>query len=320
MKIKILIPVYNDWKSVSKLLDEINNLSIDSEVQISVIIVNDASNHDRQEEDKNLDNIFSIKILNMKVNQGHARCIAAGLKYIYEKEDFDFIIPMDGDGEDRPEELSLLLEKTKEYPNKVITADRIKRSEGFIFKFCYLVHKYLTYIFTGQSIKFGNYTCLPKFVVNKMINEPSTWVSFSGSLAKLIKDRISIPSIRGFRYFGPSKMSFWNLIKHSLSIIAVFKKTTIIRAIFFLFFYILFVYQFLSIITLIPVFGIMALIYTVISISHNENIYDAIAFRQGDRINETKNNLDIAYKAKYNSWNGNKSIQLTIEDFKVTDT
>ncbi len=272
MKIKLLIPVYNDWQSVFKLLENINSKASSLKHEFSIIIVNDASTEPRTKLSLNLKYLNSIKIINMKENRGHAKCIATGLKYINENEDFDYVVPMDGDGEDRPEELSLLLEKTKEYPNKVITADRIKRSEGFIFKFCYLVHKYLTYIFTGQSIKFGNYTCLPKFVVNKMINEPSTWVSFSGSLAKLIKDRISIPSIRGFRYFGPSKMSFWNLIKHSLSIIAVFKKTTIIRAIFFLFFYILFVYQFLSIITLIPVFGIMALIYTVISISHNENI------------------------------------------------
>ena len=106
MKIKILIPVYNDWQSVSKLIDEINNLLIEPGFQISIIIVNDASNHDRQDEDKNLENIYSVKILNMKMNQGHARCIATGLKYIYEKEDFNYVIPMDGDGEDRPEENS----------------------------------------------------------------------------------------------------------------------------------------------------------------------------------------------------------------------
>ena len=60
MKIKILIPVYNDWQSVSKLVDEINNLSISSEFQISVIIVNDASNHDRLNEDKNLENNLKL--------------------------------------------------------------------------------------------------------------------------------------------------------------------------------------------------------------------------------------------------------------------
>ena len=120
MKIKILIPVYNDWQSVSKLLDEINNLSISPEFKISVIIVNDASNHDRQNEDKNLENIHSIKILNIKINQGHARCIATGLKYIYEKEEFDYVIPMDGDGEDRPEEISDFLNQIKDANEKPI--------------------------------------------------------------------------------------------------------------------------------------------------------------------------------------------------------
>ena len=109
MKFKILIPVYNDWQSVLKLLDNIN-LSIESlDHEISVIIVNDASNHDRPLEEKDLENIHSVKILNMKINQGHARCIATGLKYIYEKEDFDYVIPMDGDGEDRPEEIKNLI-------------------------------------------------------------------------------------------------------------------------------------------------------------------------------------------------------------------
>ena len=104
-KIKILIPIYNDWQSVSKLIDEINGLSIDQKFQISIIVINDASNHDLQNDQKKYENLQSVKILNMKKNQGHARCIATGLKYIYEKDDFDYVIPMDGDGEDRPEEI-----------------------------------------------------------------------------------------------------------------------------------------------------------------------------------------------------------------------
>ena len=138
MKVVILIPVYNDWQSVSKLIDEINNLSVSSEFQISVIIVNDASNHDRQEENKNLENINSIKILNMKTNQGHARCIATGLKYINEKEDFDFVIPMDGDGEDRPEEIKNFIHLADQSNNQSIVGERTKRSESMFFKLCYL--------------------------------------------------------------------------------------------------------------------------------------------------------------------------------------
>ena len=273
-KIKILIPVYNDWQSVFKLLKDINSevSTIDSE--FSVIIVNDASTENKPDFSHDLSNLKSIQIINMKENRGHARCNATGLKYINEKEDFDYIIPMDGDGEDRPEELSLLIEKTKDQPGTVVTACRVKRSEGFIFKFCYLVHKYLILIFTGQSIKYGNFTCLPKSIVNEMVNEPATWSSFSGSLAKIAKERKAILSERGTRYFGPSKMSFINLLKHSFSIIAVFKTTLLIRAILFLIAYLFLITGSISIVTLIPVIGVIIMIISVIILSKRENILE----------------------------------------------
>jgi polyisoprenyl-phosphate glycosyltransferase len=271
-KIKILIPVYNDWQSVFKLLENIKSEVSTLDGEFSVIIVNDASTENRSEFSIDLGNLKSIQVINMKENRGHARCNAAGLKHINEKEEFDYVIPMDGDGEDRPEELSLLIEKIKEYPDTVITAERVKRSEGFIFKFCYLAHKYLTLVFTGQSIKYGNYTCLPKSTVNKMVNEPATWSSFSGSLAKITKDRKSIPSERGMRYFGPTKMSFVKLLKHSLSINAVFKITLLIRSLLFLIAYLFLVIGKISVITLVPVIGVIIMMFSVMILSKRENM------------------------------------------------
>ena len=273
-KIKILIPVYNDWQSVFKLLENINSEVSELDGEFSVIIVNDASTENRTEFLVDLGNLKSIQVINMKENRGHARCNAAGLKYINEKEEYDYVIPMDGDGEDRPEELRLLIEKIKEYPDTVIAAERVKRSEGFIFKLCYLAHKYLTLIFTGQTIKYGNYTCLPKSAVNEMVNESATWSSFSGSLAKITKDKKSVPSERGTRYFGPSKMSFINLLKHSLSIIAVFKSTFLFRSIFFLIAYLFLVIGRISIITLIPAIGVIMMMISVIILSRRENILE----------------------------------------------
>jgi hypothetical protein len=273
-KIKILIPVYNDWQSVFKLLENINLEVTTLDGEFSVIIFNDASTENKPEFSVDLNNLKSVQIINMKENRGHARCNAAGLKYINEREDFDYVIPMDGDGEDRPEELSLLIEKIKDYPDAVVTANRVKRSEGFIFKFCYLAHKYLTLVFTGQTIKYGNYTCLPKLVVNEMVNEPATWSSFSGSLAKIAKNKNSVPSERGTRYFGPSKMSFVKLLKHSLSIIAVFKKTLLIRSVLFLIAYLFLVAGNLSLITLLPVIGVVIMTILVIILSQRENILE----------------------------------------------
>ena len=272
MKIKILIPIYNDWQSVFKLINEINDLSISQEFQVSIIVVNDASNHDRPEEKKNFDNIYSIKILNMKKNQGHARCIATGLKYIYEKEDFDYVIPMDGDGEDRPEEIIEFLNQIKYSNNKPLVGERIKRSENLLFKICYQLHKLLTLTFAGKSIKFGNYTCLPKITIEKMINEKATWNSFSGALIKVENNFISIPSIRGNRYFGPSKMSFYNLIKHSLSIISVFRKTFLIRSALFIILYILFIKSNASVITAIPLIFLLIAVYSISNLALRENM------------------------------------------------
>ncbi len=272
MKIKILIPVYNDWQSVLKLLDEINSNILKLDHEISVIIVNDASNHDLQKDEKNLQNIQSIKILNMKINQGHTRCIATGLKYIFEKEDFDYVIPMDGDGEDRPEEIKLLLSQTNISKNKPIVGERVKRSEKLLFKVCYQIHKLITLVFTGKSIKFGNFTCLPKTTVEKMIKEKATWNSFSGALTKVENDLISIPSIRGNRYFEPSKMSFYNLINHSLSIISVFRKTFLIRSALFVILYIWLIKSNASIITATPIILLFIAVYLVSNLALRENI------------------------------------------------
>ena len=288
-KIKILIPVYNDWQSVLKLLQNINSEILTLEGDFSVTIVNDASTESRPEFPTDLEKLKSIQIMNMKKNKGHARCNAVGLKHINEKEDFDYVIPMDGDGEDRPEEIKLLIEKIKEYPNNVITANRVKRSEGFLFKLCYLAHKYLTLVFTGQTIKYGNYTCLPKLAVNTMVNEPATWSSFSGSLSKIVKDKKFIPSERGTRYFGPSKMSFINLLKHSLSIIAVFKTTLLIRSILFLIAYLFLMIGKISIITLIPVIGVVVMMISVIILSKRENISE---------YNRSLENIESIHKIK----------------------
>ena len=286
MKIKILVPIYNDWQSASKLLDEIDNNILDLDHEISVIIINDASTHDRQEEQKDFKNIHSIKILNMNINQGHTRCIATGLKYIFEKEDFDYVIPMDGDGEDRPEEIKEFINQIQNSNDKPIVGKRVKRSEGLFFKLCYEFHKLITLTFTGKSVKFGNFTCLPRATVEKMINEKATWNSFSGSLVKIEKDLFEIPSIRGNRYFGPSKMSFMNLLKHSLSIISVFKKTVLFRSAFFIVIYILLIKSYASILTSFPLVLLLAMIYSISNLALRENMDEY------DKALSTINNID----------------------------
>ncbi len=272
MKYLILIPIYNDRESLKLLIDNINNEIKNLNHEISLVVINDASSQQIIDTYPNIENIHTIEIVNMKENRGHGRCIASGLKYIFEKKEFDYVIPMDGDGEDRPEEIKNFIELAQQAGDKSIVGERVKRSEGLIFRFCYQFHKFLTLAFTGQSIKFGNFTCLSKSTVKKILNEKATWNSFSGSLKKIEKELISMSSVRGKRYFGPSKMSFFNLLKHSLSIISVFRKAVLIRSALFIVFYILLIKSYASLITSLPLVLLLIMIYSISSLALRENI------------------------------------------------
>lgn len=229
-KIIILIPVYNDWESLNKLLIEVNeNIEFFNDISFECLIVNDASTIQPPEFNKP-SNFESVELLNMRENRGHARCNAFGIRYIYKNKEFDNLILMDGDGEDRPIEIKNLIQKIKEDPKLSVVAKRIKRSEGLFFQSLYQLHKLITFIFTGQNVNFGNYSILTRNDVEKLHLERSLWSSFSGSVKKNLKFFNEINSIRGSRYFGPTQMSLLKLIIHSLSIIAVFKYNVFLRS------------------------------------------------------------------------------------------
>ena len=222
-KFIILIPIYNDWESLVKLLNNIGkNIKNIKEAQFDCIIVNDCSTIINPKI-RIPPEINSIKIIHMGKNKGHARCNAFGINYLSKNSDFDYLILMDGDGEDRPEEIKLLVDKILFEPNKSVVAKRVKRSEGPLFQMLYRLHVYLTLFTTGKLINFGNYSCLTKTDLKTLSTKASLWSSYSGSFKYNIKNYNEVNSIRGMRYFGPTQMSLFKLVIHSFSIIAVFK-------------------------------------------------------------------------------------------------
>ena len=281
-KFIILMPLYNDWKSVSKLLEQIDLQTHNWKAEVSILIVNDASTEERLNLKFNFKKIKQVKILNMKENIVHQRCIATGLKYICENEDFDRVIVMDADGEDRPEELNDFFNKAIEKPSMTITGNRFKRSEGPIFRFLYEIHKILTLIFTGKLIKFGNFSCIPKSHVKELVTKSYLWNSYSSSIIKTIKDRTFIKSIRGIRYVQPSKMNFLALIFHSLSIISVFRNEVIMRSIILFSFYLFLIFENISLFTLAPIIFFIIFFFSILKISMRANI---------NRLNKSLNNI-----------------------------
>ena len=235
-KIIILLPVYNDWESLKQLINEINdNIKTFKDINFECLIINDASTNYQQKILKP-SKFDSLEILNMKENRGHARCNAFGIRYIFKNKEFDYLILMDSDGEDRPQEIKSLIDKININQNLSVVAKRVKRSEGPVFQFLYQVHKLITILFTGKNVNFGNYSLLTKKDVEKLHSKASLWSSFSGTVKKYVKPLNEINSTRGLRYYGPSKMSLFKLMIHSLSIIAVFKYNVFLRSVLMIIF------------------------------------------------------------------------------------
>ena len=282
-KIIILLPIYNDWESLLKVLNEIDSVIKDiQKYEFECIIVNDSSTIETLKIIKPK-NFNSLKIITMKENRGHARCNAFGLRYINLNETYDYVIVMDSDGEDRPVEIRSLINKISEKPETSVVAKRIKRSEGLIFQTLYQTHKLITFIFTGKKINFGNYSCLTKKDVNILYDKASLWSSFSGSVKKHLTILNEVDSIRGLRYFGPSKMSLFNLAIHSFSIIAVFKYTVFLRSTFMII-----ILSFLT-----KALGLFAITFQVLIVFFNLLIF-IISMRENEKelIKSNENILD----------------------------
>ena len=288
-KITLLIPVYNDWESLIQLLNDINKIILEiKNYQFNCIVINDASTCEMINILKP-SNLEFLKIINMRKNTGHQRCIAFGVKHIVSNNLSDYVVIMDGDGEDRPVEIKNFIMRIEKDETKSVVAKRVKRSEGLVFRIFYEVHKVLTLIFTGKKINFGNFTCLTKTDLKILSEKINLWNNYSGTFKKYILKYNEINSSRGLRYCGNSKMSFFNLIFHSLSIISVFKYSVFLRSSFFIII-LSFLTKYISVyaIALQLLLVIFNLMIFVISLRENKNNF----FSCNDN---TSNEIDVPH-------------------------
>jgi glycosyltransferase involved in cell wall biosynthesis len=228
-KIICLTPVYNDWESFSILC---NNIETQYQslpgFEVAVIAVNDGSS---DAFDLDFKSTLPIEIVSLKSNVGHQRAIAIGLQYVNaEKKDFDFVVVLDSDGEDRPEHIPELVAKCQDSNSKkIIFAQRKKRQESAGFKIGYFLYRCSFYLLTGQKISFGNFSCIPQGLLQRVVLQDNLWNHYSGSI---IQSRTPFDKVfldRGKRYAGQSKMRFTNLVLHGLSSMSVYFDTLSVR-------------------------------------------------------------------------------------------
>jgi polyisoprenyl-phosphate glycosyltransferase len=235
MKHILLIPVFNDWKSLNKLILKLDNtLKFKKKIQNEILIINDNSTNKLVLNFKKLKLIRKIKIISLKNNFGSQKAIAIGLNYLKKIKGNFYITVMDGDGEDGPNQVKTMLQIAISNPSYVITSNRKKREEALIIVFLYKLHLLITYLFTLKWITFGNFTTFNKKNLNDLFKDNSSWYAHSSSILKNCKIK-RLYFKREKRYFGKSKLGLSALIEHSLRVNSVFYKNTFLLSLVYLF-------------------------------------------------------------------------------------
>jgi len=223
----IVLPTYNDWKSLSILLIQIEKYLKNTKNIYKILIIDDNSS-EKNKYRLNKNKFFKeIKILRLKNNVGSQKAIATGLKFIskYQKKKEDKFIIMDSDGEDDPKKIKEIIKFIdKNHKTKIITMNRTIRKESFFFSILYEIHLLLTFFITLKYIRFGNFSFLSRKVINSITKKKELWLAYSATLNKFFESKESILAPRRKRISGKSKMSYSNLITHSLNIQSVYMK------------------------------------------------------------------------------------------------
>ena len=170
-----------------------------------------------------LRNVSALETLRLRRNLGHQRAIAIGLCFIHAERPCDAVLVMDADGEDKPEDVPRLIEMfRRESGRKVIFAQRGRRATTWTFKLFYFLYRWGHRLLTGVAVKVGNFSIIPAAHVSTLVVVSDTWNHYAASVFRSRIPYAMLPTSRGTRLAGESKMNFVALVLHGLSAISVF--------------------------------------------------------------------------------------------------
>ncbi len=223
-KLLILIPVFNDWTSAGKLLARLDDELAQTDLDARVLLIDDGSTELPRADFATISGqaIRAVDILHLNRNLGHQRAICIGLCHATTHIPCEKIVVMDADGEDDPRYIPQLLAKSDAEGGKVVFAERTKRSENFVFRVLYFLYCQLHRLLVGHRVRVGNFSVLPFERAQSLTVAPEAWNHYAAAVFATKIPYTTIPTARGKRIDGESKMNLVSLVMHGLSAIAAF--------------------------------------------------------------------------------------------------
>lgn len=223
MELHILIPVLDDWEALECLITDIDRALASRGWRAKVQIVDDGGTPPDRLGSWNLTNVDRIDILRLRRNVGHQRAICIGLVTLYQRHAGGLVAVMDGDGQDRPEDLIRLVDACLDGgARQIVFAGRRKRSEGLLFQLLYQAFLFLHLVLVGFRARVGSFSVIPFQFLETLLVTPEAWNHYAAAVFRAGLPRRIIPAPRGRRSHGRSRMDLVSLVSHGLSAIAVF--------------------------------------------------------------------------------------------------
>jgi len=220
----VLAPIYNDWESASRLLSDLDRVAAGLG-SLEVALINDGSTESAPPDFAAgpFLNLSAVRIIDLARNLGHQRALAVGLVWVAQNSAAQYVVVMDGDGEDRPEDiLQLIAEAQRQGSQKVVFAARAKRLESWWFQAGYQTYRWVHFLLTGIKVRVGNFSVIPAQCLQRVVLTSEIWNHYAAAVYRTRIPHVSIPISRGSRYAGHSKMNLVALVLHGLAAISIF--------------------------------------------------------------------------------------------------
>ncbi|HEY9787942.1 MAG TPA: glycosyltransferase [Candidatus Obscuribacterales bacterium] len=234
-KLWIIAPCYYDIPSFLKLKERAQSVLRERfpDAKLITVLIDDSGGQD--EELKKLSDADSMVVVSPPFNLGHQGALVFALRRLSRLiKESDFIVTLDSDGEDRPEDIPALLDpllRAEDDLGQVSLAWRTRRHEGPLFKIMYFFFKIYFSTLTGTVVRSGNFIACRGWFAQHVLFHPFFDYCYSSSVLVLAKQKSLIPLARGTRIAGQSKMTTINLISHGFRMLLPFSEVIAVRAI-----------------------------------------------------------------------------------------
>ena len=232
----ITMPVFNDWESACETILKLSKTNFG--FQTTLVVVDDGSTEVAEKESaiqtllrSSINSNIDLQIVDSPLNSGNQAAIMRGLIHISNMASkSDFIAVMDADGEDKPEDLPMLLSSLITKSAEVVVAKRGSRNQTIGFLFMHSLFRFIFRLLTSKSIDFGNFMDFRQGMLEKILHKskkasnslPGLILSVSPQIERLILNR-------GKRIQGDSRTSLDSLIIWGMELISPFSRQILAR-------------------------------------------------------------------------------------------